>query len=78
VNSINVEEDGDGAREVTRHRDITRPVLPEPNGTMTGSVVKEVFQLKRKGEGELVNLDKVINHKTGPGNPSQVTVANEV
>jgi hypothetical protein len=45
---------------------------------MTDSVVKKNFQLKRKGEGELVNLDKVINHKTGPGNPSQVTVADEV
>ena len=38
----------------------------------------QVFQLEGKGEGELVDLDKVVNHETSPGNPSHVAVADEV
>ena len=40
--------------------------------------MQQVLKLERKGEGELVDLDKVVNHETGPGNPSHVAIADEV
>ena len=40
--------------------------------------MQQVLKLERKGEGELVDLDEVVNHETSPGNPSHVAIADEV
>ena len=40
--------------------------------------MQHVFKLERKGERELVDLDKVVNHQTSPGDPSHVAIADEV
>jgi hypothetical protein len=39
---------------------------------------EDVFQLEGKCERQLVNLDKVVDHETSPGNPSHVAIAIEV
>ena len=40
--------------------------------------MQQVFELERKREGELVDLDKIVNHQTSPRNPSHAAIADEV
>ena len=40
--------------------------------------MQQVFKLERKGERELVDLDKVVDHQTSPGDPSHAAIADEV
>ncbi len=42
------------------------------------TLCKVGFRLEGKGERELVNLDKVINHEASPGNPPHAAIAIEV
>ena len=53
------------------------PSYIDPATTQIDSM-RHVLKLERKGEGELVDLDKVVDHETSPGNPSHVAVADEV
>jgi hypothetical protein len=39
---------------------------------------EDLFQLEGKRERQLINLDKVVDHETGPGNPSHAAIAIKV
>ncbi len=39
---------------------------------------EDVFQLERKCERQLINLDKIVDHEASPGNPSHAAIAIKV
>lgn len=39
---------------------------------------EDVFRLEGNCERQLINLDKVVDHETGPGNPSHAAIAIKV